>query len=272
MSCPSSSSADFFGQDAQYTSKCTAQSFAASSNVVVDNNTGLTWEKSPSSSTYTWANRNTHCNDLNSSNYGGINTWRVPNPLELLTIVNNSTYNPATNSNFTGMPIDSLLWISKQYDSSHAYTFGPSVGSIEYRLKTNKYKVLCVSGNEIPKAVFTSQMISDSVVVIDSTTGLMWDKEYVTDKTWQQTLKYCEDLSYAGYTDWRLPNKNELASLLNNDESSALHSDFPDMPSNAFWSSSTAVSNIDYAWFVRFDWGGVGHAYKTHTASVRCVR
>ena len=66
MTCPSSSSADFYGQDAQYTSKCTAQSFSSSTNVVVDNNTGLTWEKSPSSSTYTWANRATHCNELNS--------------------------------------------------------------------------------------------------------------------------------------------------------------------------------------------------------------
>ena len=116
ITCPSSSSADFFGQDAQYTSKCTAQSFSASSNVVVDNNTGLTWEKSPSSSKYTWTNRNKHCNELNSSNYAGINTWRVPNPLELLTIVDNNTSDPAMNYNFIGMPTTGdyiYMWTNK---------------------------------------------------------------------------------------------------------------------------------------------------------------
>ena len=276
MTCPSSSSADFFGQDAQYTSKCTAQSFTASSNVVVDNNTGLTWEKSPSSSTYTWANRNTHCNELNSSNYGGRSNWRVPNPLELLTIVNNSAYNPATNSSFTGMPTDSSVWFwtSAEYkgNTSYAYYFNPSYGWCSYDDKTGTYKVLCVSGNEMPKGVFSSQTISGSVVVTDSTTGLMWQKEYATGKTWQQALKYCEDSTYAGYSDWRLPNKNELASLLDPGKSSAPYSNFPDMPSDWFWSSSTYVYYTYSAWGVYFDHGLVVSNNKTYSSSVRCVR
>ncbi len=276
MTCPSSSSADFYGQDAQYTSECTAQSFTASSNVVVDNNTGLTWEKSPSSSTYTWANRNTHCNELNSSNYGGRSNWRVPNPLELLTIVNNSTYNPATNSNFTGMPTDSSVWFwtSAEYkgNTSNAYYFSPYYGYSWYDAKTSTYKVLCVSGNEMPKGVFSSQTISGSVVVTDSTTGLMWQKEYATGKTWQQALKYCEDSTYAGFSDWRLPNKNELASLLNHDKSGAPYSDFPDMPSNYFWSSSTYVYYTDLAWSVLFYDVSVDLYNKTILNGVRCVR
>ena len=279
MTCPSSSSADFYGQDAQYTSKCTPQSFSSSSNVVIDNNTGLTWEKSPSSGTYTWANRATHCNELNSSNYGGINTWRVPNPLELLTIVDNSRYNPATNSNFTNMPTENstYLWTSKEYisNTNSAYYFSPSYGWYYYTGKSSTYKVLCVSGDEMQPATsadFTTQTISGKVVVTDSKTGLMWQKEYASSKTWQQALKYCEDSTYAGYSDWRLPNKNELSSLINYEKSGSPYSYFPDMPSNWFWSSSTFVGNTNLAWRVNFNNGYVNYSNKTYNINVRCVR
>ncbi|MBO4698856.1 DUF1566 domain-containing protein [bacterium] len=284
MTCPSSSSADFFGQDAQYTSKCTAQSFSSSTNVVIDNNTGLTWEKSPSSSTYTWTNRATHCNELNSSNYAGINNWRVPNPLELMTIVDNSRYNPATNSNFTNMPTDSSVWIwtSAEYkgNTSYAYAFKPYYGyyygyNDSSYSKTKTYKVLCVSGDEMQPAIsadFTSQTISGKVVVTDSKTSLMWQKTYESSKTWQQALKYCEDSTYAGYSDWRLPNKNELSSLINYEKSGAPYSYFPDMPSSWFWSSSTDVTSTNGAWGVNFDIGYVSNYYKSINYYVRCVR
>ena len=278
---PSGTGYDVYGQDAQYTGKCRTQSFTSSSNVVVDNNTGLTWEKSSPSLLYGWENRNTHCNELNSSNYGGKSNWRIPTPLELLTIVNNQAYNLATNSKFTNMPTSNssypYLWTSKENkdNTSYAYCFSPSYGFISNVTKTT-YKVLCVSGNEMPKGVFTTQTISSQIVVNDSTTGLMWQKEYTTDKDWGEALKYCEDSTYAGYSDWRLPNKNELASLLNHDKSAAPYSDFPDMPSNVFWSSSTYVSSTSSAWVVDFGSGYVGpYAYKQTGSSwdsVRCVR
>ena len=283
ITCPTSSTADFFGQDAQYTNKCTAQSFSSSTNVVIDNNTGLTWEKSPSENTYTWDNASNHCNDLNNSNYGGKSNWRVPNPLEFMTIVDNSTYNPATNSNFTNMPSDSSVrfWTSAEYkrDTSYAYAFQPYYGSYgsdsNSYLKTKTYKVLCVSGEEMQPATsanFTTQTISGKVVVTDSKTGLMWQKEYETDKTWQDALKYCKDLTYAGYSDWRLPNKNELASLINYEKSGAPYSYFPDTLSTSFWSSSTYAPNTSRAWVVYFYSGHVLISNKTNDLNVRCVR
>ena len=279
ITCPTSTSADFYGQDAQYAKLgyCYPQSFTlktvSGNKVVVDNNTGLIWEQSPSSSEYTWDDRTTHCNELNSSNYGGINTWRVPNPLELLTIVNNSTSNPATNSNFTGMPTsDSTFWTSEEY-GDNGRSFSSYYGYVSSASKSSTKQVLCVSGNEILQGVFTTQTISGKVVINDSTTGLMWQKEYATDKTWQQALKYCEDLSYAGYTDWRLPNKHELSSLLNYEKSDSPYSYFPDLPSKYFWSSSPDSSS--HAWGIGFGNGYVGYGnynYTTNKYSVRCVR
>ena len=285
ITCPTSSSTDFYGQDAWYASlgKCTPQSFSSSTNVVVDNNTGLSWEKSPSEDFYTWDDAPNHCADLNSSNYGGKSNWRVPNPFEFMTIVDNSKYNPATNSNFTNMPSDDDVWFwtsaKNKGRTDYAYYFSPSDGDWSDDEKTEPYKVLCVSGDEMQPATsadFTTQTISGSVVVTDSKTGLMWQKEYVEDKTWKEALKYCENLTYAGYSDWRLPNKNELSSLINYEKSVAPYSYFPDMPSGAmfwFWSSSTEVTHMSYALLVDFDSGkGVGDAYKPYTTYVRCVR
>ena len=289
MTCPVEGE-DFFGQDAQYTGKCTAQSFTPDTDkgIIIDNNTGLTWERSPSSGTYTWDDAPNHCADLNSSNFGGKSNWRVPNPLEFMTIVDNSRYNPATNSNFTGMPTSdsTYLWTSAEYkgNTSYAYVFSPYYGYYygysddpdDPCLKTKTYQVLCVGGDEMQPATssdFTTQTISGKVVVTDSKTGLMWQKKEYETKRWQQALKYCEELTYAGYSDWRLPNKNELASLINYEKSGSPYSYFPDMPVNWFWSSSTRVSSTSRAWSVGFHSGGiVGSLNKTDTNYVRCVR
>ena len=280
--CQASKSADFYGQDAQYAKLgyCYPQSFTietvSGNKVVVDNNTGLTWEQSPSSSEYTWENRATHCNELNSSNYGGINTWRVPTSLELLTIVDNNIYNPAINSNFINIPTgnSTFLWTSQQYldDSSKAYRLSPYYGNFYYESKTKTYKVLCVHGNTTPKGSFTSKTINGKVVVTDLTTGLIWQKEYLTDKTWLEALQHCKDSTYAGYSDWRLPNKNELASLLNNDKSNAPYSDFPDIPSGYFWSSSSSLANISVAWTLNLSMGYVNGDNKPNAHDLMCVR
>ena len=120
-------------------------------------------------------------------------------------------------------------------------------------------------------AAFNSATVNGDVIVTDTETGLVWQKTYVSGKTWQEALSYCESLTYAGYSDWRLPNKNELASLVNYEKYNPA-SDFPDMPSNYFWSSSTYVNLTNRAWFVNFGSGGVFNYIKTNNSSVRCVR
>jgi len=51
--------------------------------------------------------------------------------------------------------------------------------------------------------------------VTDNCTGLMWQKDTARGGyTWQQALKYCERLEFAGHDDWRLPNVRELVSIV----------------------------------------------------------
>ena len=60
--------------------------------------------------------------------------------------------------------------------------------------------------------------------VTDRATGLTWlqiDSGYLKAgpkkdgrMNWQEALRWCEDLDYAGHSDWRLPNAKELQSLV----------------------------------------------------------
>ncbi|MBP5434966.1 DUF1566 domain-containing protein [bacterium] len=276
MTCPGSSSADFFGQDAQYAAQgvCTPQSFTvqtiSSQKVVLDNNTGLMWQQTIPTSTYTWANAVSYCENLE---YAGYTDWRLPTPKELLTIVDNSKYNPAIDTTYFPNTPSSYFWSSSTfvYYTDAAWYVDFNYGYVYNDYKTNSYYVRCVRGAALPTGSFTSTTVQGDVIVTDTETGLVWQKTYVSGKTWQQALSYCESLTYAGYSDWRLPNKNELASLINYEKDSPA-SDFPDMLSTGFWSSSNHVGKIDGAWFVNFDDGLVGSSYKTSNGNVRCVR
>ncbi len=264
---------DFFGQDAQYTDSCTPQSFTIvdtgfeNEKIVQDNNTGLQWQQTLSTNSF-WENAYIYCDKLT---YGGYSDWRLPNPLEILTISDSSRYKPAIDKTyFVNMPDDSYFWTSKTYNSSKVFVFSSSTGLLIEHSKAPTYSTMCVRGSELPISSFvTSTAGNGDITVTDSITGLMWQQEYVANKTWQQALKYCEVLTYAGYDDWRLPNKNELASLLNHNKLVSPRSDFPNMPSDWFWSSSTCNYS---AWAVGFYNGSVNSLFRDYITSVLCVR
>lgn len=276
ITCPTLSTADFYGQDAQYRNKCSTQSFTVKAvsgqNIVIDNNTGLEWQQAISEDTFKWDDAISHCENLS---YAGKNDWRLPNPFELLTIIDSSEYAPAINQTY--FPIEnSDLWSSAAHanpETSNTWKVSYNAGLVDNDSRTKTLKVHCVRGNELKKSTFTTSTINSNVVVNDSVTGLMWQKTYVTGKTWKEALKYCEDLTYAGKSDWRLPNKNELVTLVNYGKFSPA-SDFPDMPSDAwFWASTTVPGEHYKAWRVYIANGSArGLINKTGTSYVRCVR
>ncbi len=101
---------------------------------------------------------------------------------------------------------------------------------------------------------------SDGYCVTDDLTGLMWVRtpDSIT-RTWQQAIDFANGLSLCGYTDWRLPNVNELESIINagqvNSAAWLNTQGFSNVQSNIYWSSTSYASDPDYAWIVNM-WNG----------------
>jgi len=141
----------------------------------------------------------------------------------------------------------------------------------------------------ITHAVSASPFIDNlDHTVTDRKTGLIWERcsmgqelnniSYncsgtATTATWANALTYCNGLTLAGRT-WRLPNINELTSIVDRSKASGATIDltvFPATVANNYWSSSTYVPNASFAWLVFFSNGLVTYNNKSNNKYVRCV-
>jgi len=111
-------------------------------------------------------------------------------------------------------------------------------------------------------------------IVTDNTTGLAWqDNAIGSPATWQEAINRCEALSLGGEDDWRLPNINELNSLVDDTKYDPSIDDvFQNTASNYYWSSTTHANGSDYAWIVGFNSGYQSVNNKNGNNYVRCVR
>lgn len=111
--------------------------------------------------------------------------------------------------------------------------------------------------------------------VADMLTGLIWSKNAnpaAVSKNWQEALDYIKSLNssnYLGHSDWRLPNVNELTSLLNvgqTNQATWLNTQgFTNVRASFYWSGSSIASDTSSAWYVgMFD--AIVHSYSKASA------
>ena len=120
---------------------------------------------------------------------------------------------------------------------------------------------------------------TDATFALDRLSGLLWAAATQTpgppacadtglNLNWQQALSHVACLNtnaFLGRTDWRLPNRKELRSLVDYSRGAPAlpaGNPFSDQAGNTYWSSSSNPVTPDEAWVVRMFDGGLSGAAK----------
>ena len=285
---------------------------ATSWAMIKDNVTGLIWENKTNdgsihdgSKIFTWCDRDSATNGLNQgicgtgtgtdngatdteafikalndTHFGGFSDWRLPTPKELTTIVDRNLINPAVNA--TWFPNTALIASWSSASDAHSGTsawciyFSEGIVNNGNCQKTYGYSsaIRAVRGEEGRG----KNIDNGDGTVTDTKTGLMWQQETVNGKTWQGALDYAKTLALAGYDDWRIPNTDELQSIVDYSHynPSIDTATFPGTVQSGYWSSTTYTGGGGDVWAVWFNYGyvsnyGSGNS-KANAYAVRAVR
>ncbi len=271
--------------------------------MVVDNVTGHEWKDTYYPIFQNYSDAATYCNDLD---FRSKTDWRLPSINELYAISDRGSNNPAIFGEFDNTEIDKRYWSSTKYQRSanKHYTLGFDTGN-DYTASDNQDRyVRCVRKDLTLWFPWFTRFTRANNVVSDSTTQLQWRDptimtfipgvfvpfplpghfepphiNYVGEAsqtgTFTQAIAGCEALSEDGKSDWRLPNINELLTIVNRYKSSgvAFYDDFKSNTTGLYFSSTTRDDDTTKAWIVNFSDGQdvIGTA-KTSVQKYRCVR
>ena len=124
-------------------------------------------------------------------------------------------------------------------------------------------------------SILQCDFVKSTNVVKDNLSKLEWQDDTVgLSITWQEAVTKCETLVLNGYSDWRVPNINELRTIIDRSTSApAVNSIFANTKSGTYWSSTTYNDSfLTEAWIVSFFNGTTSTYRKNGTSYVRCVR
>jgi len=135
--------------------------------------------------------------------------------------------------------------------------------------KNNKgNKAICVKNNFHKTTDRISISINEPFIYYHTENITYLDKSFTG--TWEEAIKYCENLNYGGYTDWRLPNLNELELILDYDNyDPAISNSFKNITSNIYFTSTSVGS---YAKVISMRDGRWFSSQKSNTYNFICVK
>jgi len=277
--------------------------------MVRDNVTGLIWEVKQAKddtpdysnphdadNTYTWYNSNPETNggdagtpgdgtdtedfinSINSVNYGGYSDWWLPSREELRSIVDYGRSDPSADTAFfPNINMVAFYYWSSTTSAGGAwgvnFLTGSGAGPGEVKSKSSSYYVRAVRG--VQSGSLGNFVIDGDDTVTDNLTGLMWQQNTAPGSyNWQQALSYCENLTLAGHSDWRLPTINELASIvdLGRHNPAVNTTFFSNTVASNYWLSTTCARYTDCALLLYFGDGSGNFTGKSTSFYVRAVR
>ncbi len=273
-----------FGEDADYTIKppayvkldASGNELPASANewaMVRDRVSGLVWEVKTNDDTihqysdryYLAEARDYFIGTLNKTTFGGYTDWRLPEIMELYSIVHGGyTYTAIDPTYFPNVFYEvSCYWSGTPTDTTGQAWAIDFIDGLTC-LNDNRKPVRAVRGSELT----TGDLVSNGDgTYTDVATGLMWTTEVLDEGiSWEAALDYCETLTRAGYSDWRLPNLHELNSRYNFSSTS------PFYILGFRWSSTSDFYYGTDAYVLNFDGTGAFESKTDTTRYVAAVR
>jgi hypothetical protein len=180
---------------------------------------------------------------------------------------------------------------------NNKYTITPLNGTV-YNLT-----VMVSDGCQIAtKQIEFTAYIADADTLTDPITGKMWQlNKSGTNSNWATAKAYCDNLSLAGYTDWRMPTISEIRTTIKECPStmtggsckvtdpdhlayadydgsctcaldhSGKYSIFGD--TDNLWSASFQSDDTSFVWVTNLHYANIGHYFTGgDNNKVRCIR
>lgn len=229
----------FYGQDASYTTNQPSY-INNGDGTITDTNTGLMWQQDMGVK----ISFEESINKANSLQLGGYTDWRVPTIKEIFSLIQytgsiiiGNEIVPYIDTNYFNQPfgdtsigereIDAQTWSKTEYIGEtmggDETVFG--VNFVDGRIKG--YPKYEPPFGSVPNTMYfrmvrgtTLYGINNFVdngdgTISDLSTGLMWQQaDDGTTREWENSLLYAENLTLAGYDDWKLPDAKELQSIV----------------------------------------------------------
>lgn len=273
-------------------------------NCVEDKVSGLTWDgNAPAAPTQ--ADALARVAAANTAVLCGFSDWRLPNAEELLSLVDaGAAAAPRIDARFAATPAVGF-WSSRPYaaDTRAAWVVDFASGAVAFDTADNPlgkaFASRLVRGSSpstatpaaCDDATDTRFTNNGNGTVTDSRTGLMWQQcadglsgaacatgsatsHASFGAALQRAAAVNADAAGAGrsHADWRVPNRNELASLVNRNcgAPTIARGPFPNTPSLSLWTSSPVRSSL--VWYVDFTDGSIGPGGITGGRGLRLVR
>ncbi len=254
----------------------TAASYAVAADTVGDAVTALVWQRNlPAAATRTDAVA--YCDALSLA---GFDDWRLPNRMELLSIINTDAVFPVLDSSvFPGMPAGSAtesvwFWSTSTDVQDPGYGWGVdlALGVVGSRSFASTAQVRCVRGGKAPPV---QHYAVSGRVIQDLATGLAWQAApSFGPGTLADATTACQNLQLGAWSSgWRLPGKKEMESIIDMSTSApSIAAVFQPGAFSMFWTSSAPVNATDNNYQVVIGWGGtVLHQQTQTTAAAWCV-
>jgi hypothetical protein len=243
----------------------------ATGGTAFDELTGLAWDVAVTAKV-TWEDGLRHCQ---ASTVGGHNDWRMPSRVELVSIMD-FTRQPTIDPLAFPQTPDDYFWSSSivPFDRSLAFSvyFGGGITAYGTREGASAH-TRCVRGGR--PGVSPRFEIRDETVR-DLNTMLVWQRGTgPAPLGWETAKDYCDRLSLAGQSGWRLPSTKEMQTIVDETRHDpALDpAAFPNTPSEFFWTSTPVnKSGVNLAIYFSAKDGTTEELGVTENFYVRCVR